>query len=37
MRPCDTVAEGPLPCASYGSFKMCQISASECGPMGMCR
>ena len=37
MRPCDTVAKHPLPCASYGSFKMFNTSASEFGTVSMYR
>ena len=37
MQPCDTVAKRPLPCTSYGSFKMFKISASEFRTVGMCR
>ena len=31
MQPCHTVAKCPLPCGSYGNFKMFKISASEFG------
>ena len=37
MRPCDTVAKLPLPCAFYKSFKMCKMSVSEFGSVGMRR
>ena len=33
MQPCDTVGKHSLPCASYGSFKMIKMSASEFGTL----
>ena len=35
-RPCESVANRPLPCESYGSFKLFKISASEFSTVGMC-
>ena len=29
VRPCESVVNGPLPCESYGSFKLFTISASD--------
>ena len=37
MRPYDTVVKRPLPCASYGRFKMFKISTSEFGTVSMRR
>ena len=37
MPPCDTVVKRSLPCASYISFKMFKIYASEFGTIDMRR
>ena len=36
MRPCESVANHPLPCESRG-FQKFQISASDFGTVAMCR
>ena len=37
LQTCESVANHPLPWASYGNFKMFKISTSEFGTMRMCR
>ena len=37
MRPCESVANHPLPCESHGCFQKFQISVSDFGTVGMCR
>ena len=37
MRPCESVANHPLPCMFYVSFKQFKISTSDFGTMSMCR
>ena len=37
MRPCESVANRPLPCASYQSFKIFEVSASEFSTVSMRR
>ena len=37
VRPCESEAKCPLPCESYGSFKLFKISASDFDTVSLCR
>ena len=37
MRSCESVANRPLPCVSYQSFEIFEVSASDFGTVRLCR